>query len=188
MVRLVGISGSLRKGSYNTALLRAAVEAAPQGVELAVASIARVPLYDGDLEAAEGVPASVAALKDAIAGADGLLLVTPEYNGSVPGVFKNAIDWTSRPASDIARVWGERPVGVIGASQGGFGSVLSQQAWMPVLRKLGAVQWHGQTLMVSRAAAAFDADGRLIDEKVRAQLGGYLAAFAAFVARARRPD
>lgn len=186
MVRLVGISGSLRKGSYNAALLRAAVDLAPEGVELTVASIAAVPLYDGDVEAASGVPAPVAALKEAIAAADGVLLVTPEYNGSVPGVFKNAVDWTSRPASDITRVWGGRPVGVIGASQGGFGSVLSQQAWMPVLRKLGAVQWHGHTLMVSRAASVFDAEGRLTDEKVQGQLRDYLAAFAGFVATTRR--
>ena len=120
-----------------------------------------------------------------IAGADGVLLVTPEYNGSLPGVFKNAVDWTTRPGSDIARVWGGRPVAVIGASPGGFGTVLSQQAWLPVFRKIGALQWHGATLMVSRAGSVFDAEGRMTDEKVRGQLRDYLQAFAAFAASRR---
>jgi NAD(P)H-dependent FMN reductase len=185
MARLVGISGSLRRGSFNTALLNAAAEAAPSGVAFEIASIAGIPLYDGDVEA-EGIPAPVAALKDTIAAADGVLLVTPEYNGSVPGVFKNAVDWTTRPSADMARVWGDRPVGVIGTSPGGFGSVLSQNAWLPVIRKLGALQWHGATLMVSHARTVFDADGRLVDDKVREGLRQYLAGFAAFVGRHRR--
>ncbi len=181
MVRLVGISGSLRKGSYNAALLRAAVELAPEGVELSTASIAGVPLYDGDVEAAEGVPATVAALKDAIARADGVLLVTPEYNSGIPGVFKNAVDWTTRPASDIGRVWKARPVAVIGASQGGFGTIESQGAWLGVLHKLGATQWHGGRITVARAQTLFDAEGRLTDEPSRDQLKAFLEGFAAFV-------
>lgn len=185
MVRLVGISGSLRKGSFNSALLKAATEATPAGIALEVASIAGIPLYDGDVEA-EGVPAPVADLKDVIAAADGVLLVTPEYNGSVPGVFKNAIDWTTRPSADMARVWGGRPVGVVGVSPGGFGSVLAQNAWLPVIRKLGALQWHGAQLIVSHARTVFDAEGRLIDDKVRDQLRLYLEGFAAFVGRCRR--
>jgi chromate reductase len=186
MVRLIGISGSLRKGSLNTALLKASVALAPAGVEIAIGSIAGIPLYDGDVEAAQGVPPAVAALKEQIVAADGVLIVTPEYNGSLPGVFKNAIDWTTRPAADIARVWGDRPVGVIGASPGGFGTVLSQQAWLPVFRKIGALQWHGATLMVSRAGGVFDAEGQLVDDKARDQISQYLEGFAAFVASRRR--
>lgn len=177
-MKLVGISGSLRKGSYNTALLRAAAGLTPEGVALDVVTLEGVPLYDGDLESRGGLPPAVAALKEAIVAADGVLLVTPEYNSGIPGVFKNAIDWTSRPGSDIARVWGGRPVAVIGASQGGFGTVLSQNAWLTVLHKLGAAQWHGAQLMVSRAQGVFDADGALIDDKVRGQLAAFLAAFA----------
>jgi chromate reductase len=136
-VKILGISGSLRKASYNTALLRAAVGLMPEGVELEIGSIAGIPLYDGDLEASQGIPPAVQALKKRIEQTDGLLLVTPEYNNSIPGVFKNAIDWLSRPPADIAKVFGERPVGVIGASPGGFGTILAQNAWLPVLRTLG---------------------------------------------------
>src|SRR5262245_58518724 len=115
-MRIVGIAGSLRKGSFNASLLRAAAEECPKGVQLEIESIRSVPLYDGDVEAAQGIPARVAELKDKVASADALLLVTPEYNNSIPGPFKNAIDWMSRPASDIDRVFGGRPVGMIGAS------------------------------------------------------------------------
>jgi chromate reductase len=101
MSDILGISGSLRKGSYNTALLRAAKAAAPDGTRLEIAPIRGIPLYDGDVEAESGVPDIVRDLKDRIARADGLLLVTSEYNNSIPGVFKNAIDWLTRPPADI---------------------------------------------------------------------------------------
>ena len=134
MTRILGLSGSLRAGSLNTALLRAARDLMPGGSTLGIGSIAGIPLYDGDLEARAGIPAAVAALKDAIADADGLLVATPEYNNSIPGVLKNAVDWLSRPAADIARVFGGRPVALIGASPGGFGTILGQDAWL-VLNK-----------------------------------------------------
>ena len=110
MTKLIGISGSLRKGSFNSALLRSAAGLMPEDSELVVDTIRGIPLYDGDVEAEEGIPERVAALKEAIVAADGLLLVTPEYNNSIPGVFKNAIDWLSRPDSDIKRVFGGKPV------------------------------------------------------------------------------
>jgi NAD(P)H-dependent FMN reductase len=182
MTRLIGVAGSLRRGSYNAALLRAAAELAPAGTEVDIASIAGIPLYDGDLESEQGIPHPVAALKDKIAAADGLLLVTPEYNSSMPGVFKNAIDWLSRPSSDIPRVFGNRPIAVIGASPGGFGTILAQSAWLPVLRTLGARQWFGARLMVSKAGQVFDADGKLQDEDLRKRLANYLQGFAKFVA------
>jgi NAD(P)H-dependent FMN reductase len=182
MAKLIGLSGSLRKASFNTALLRAAASLTPEGATLSVESIRGIPLYDGDEEAASGIPAPVQALKTAIAGADGLLMVTPEYNNSMPGVFKNAIDWLSRPVSDISRVFGNKPVAVIGASPGGFGTILSQNAWLPVLRTLGAAFWSEGRLMVSRAPSVFDAAGNLTDEKVREQLRGFIAGFTAFAA------
>src|SRR5438045_7991533 len=102
-MRIVGIAGSLRSGSFNAALLRAAAEECPPGASIEIESIRGIPLYDGDVEAAEGIPPRAAELKERIATADGLLLVTPEYNNSIPGVFKNAVDWLTRPASDIPR-------------------------------------------------------------------------------------
>jgi NAD(P)H-dependent FMN reductase len=113
-----------------------------------------------------------------------VLLATPEYNNGIPGVFKNAIDWLSRPASDISRVFGHRAFALIGASPGGFGTILAQNAWLPVMRTLGVRHWAGGRLMVSRASQLFDEQGQLRDEKVREQLAKFLAGFAAFAAEA----
>src|SRR5262249_42837172 len=130
---------------------------------------------------AQGIPAPAASLKDAVAAADGLLLATPEYNNSIPGVFKNAIDWMSRPPQDAPRVFRGRKVALIGASPGGFGTILSQNAWLPVLRTLGAELWTEGRLLVSRAGNVFDADGTLTDAAVREQLGKFLAGFVAWL-------
>jgi chromate reductase, NAD(P)H dehydrogenase (quinone) len=182
MTAIVGISGSLRSGSLNAALLRAAAAQMPAGATLDVGTIKGIPLYDGDAESAGGLPAAAGKLKEQIAAADGLLLVTPEYNNSIPGVFKNAIDWLSRPPADIPRVFGGRKVAVIGASPSGFGTLLSQTAWLPVLKTLGTNPWFGARLQVARAGDVFDKDGALVDERVREQLRKFLAGFAAFVA------
>ena len=186
-MKLIGISGSLRRESFNTALLRAAAALAPEGVELAVETIRGVPLYDADQEAAEGVPERVSALKDAIAASQGLILATPEYNNSMPGTLKNAMDWLSRPPADSARVFRGRAVAVIGASPGGFGTVLAQSAWLPVLRTLGTNPWFGARLMLSRAGSAFDDEGRLTSDQSREQLQKFMAGFADF-ARAAAPS
>jgi len=183
MTTIVGIAGSLRKGSLNAALLRAAARAMPAGSTLEHATIAGIPLYDADLEAAQGIPALVASLKDRVAAADGLLLVTPEYNNSIPGVLKNAIDWLSRPDADIPRVFGGKRVALIGASPGGFGTILSQNAWLPVLKTLGTDLWAGKKLLVSRARTVFDEAGNLTDPKVAEQLTAFLQGFVAFVGR-----
>ena len=186
MTKLIGLSGSLRQASYNSALLRSAAGMMPDGSELVVETIRGIPLYDADLEASEGIPEKVTALKDAIAAADGLLLVTPEYNTSIPGVFKTAIDWLSRPDSDIKRVFGNKPVAVIGASPGGFGTILSQNAWLPVLRTLKADFWSDGRLMVSRAGTVFNQDGTLADQKIEDQLRKFLEGFVAFARAARQ--
>jgi len=181
IVKLIGISGSLRNGSYNTALLQAAMEVLPQDTELVIGQIRGIPLYDGDLEASEGIPAAVTQLKDLIASADGLIISTPEYNNSMPGVLKNAIDWLSRPPADIKRVFGDKPVAIMGASPGGFGTILSQNAWLPVLRTLGTRPWFGSKLMVSRAQHVFDDKGAMTDQAIREQLKQYMEGFASFI-------
>ena len=182
MTTILGISGSLRQGSYNTALLRTASTLMPAGIVLTVETIKGIPLYDGDLEASDGIPAEVSRLKDAIAAADGLLIATPEYNNSMPGVLKNAIDWFSRPPEDIKRVFGGKPVAVMGASPGGFGTILSQNAWLPVLRTLGTRPWFEGRLMVSRANKVFDDKGAMTDSAIQEQLVRFLAGFSQFAA------
>ncbi|WP_058835580.1 NADPH-dependent FMN reductase [Luteimonas abyssi] len=180
MPHLLGISGSLRRASYNTALLQAASALAASPVTFEIATLHGIPLYDGDREQAEGLPDAVSALKARIAAADGVILATPEYNNGIPGVFKNAIDWLSRPASGIPTLFGNRAFALIGASPGGFGTLSSQSAWLPVLRTLGVRQWNGGRLLVARAGEAFDAEGALVDEATRRRLSAFVADFAAF--------
>ena len=180
MIKVLGISGSLRRSSYNSALLRAAIQLMPPESTLEVASIRGIPLYDGDVEA-QGIPAIVSQLKEAMIAADGVLLVTPEYNNSLPGVFKNTIDWLSRPASDVKRVFAGRRFAVIGASPGAFGTTLSQTAWLPVLRTLGTQPWFGGRLMVARAGGVFDEAGNLKDALIEEQLKQFLAGYVSFL-------
>jgi NAD(P)H-dependent FMN reductase len=183
MPTIVGISGSLRRHSFNTALLHAAAALVPAGSVLDVRTLHGIPLFNADDESAQGLPPAVVALKEAIVNADGLILATPEYNNSIPGVFKNAIDWLSRPPSDMTRVFGGKPVALVGASPGRFGTVLSQNAWLSVLRTLGVALWSGGRLVVPRAGGAFNADDALIDDALRHQLRVFLAGFVAFVSK-----
>lgn len=185
-MKLIGLSGSLRRRSFNTMLARAAARLAPQGVDVMVETIHGIPLYDADVEARDGLPERVSTLKDAIAAADGLLLVTPEYNNSIPGVFKNAIDWLSRPDADVKRVFGGKPVALMGASPGGFGTILSQNAWLPVLRTLKVNYWSGGRLLVSRAQGAFTEDGDLANPATQAQARAFMADFATFIRMAQQ--
>src|SRR5689334_22371781 len=152
MSTVIALSGSLRKGSYNSALLRLAASMAPADCQIEIASIREIPLYDGDVDA-QGQPPAVVALKEKIAAADGLLLATPEYNHSLPGVLKNAIDWLSRPAKDIPRVFGGHVVGLIGA--GGLSATrFAQTAWLPVFRVLHLVPYFGKQVFVPMASKA----------------------------------
>src|SRR6266852_3383722 len=190
MTKILGISGSLRVGSYNSMLLKTAAQLLDGGAEMELASIRGIPLYDGDLEAAEGIPQAVRDLKARVIACDGLLLATPEYNNGIPGVFKNAIDWLSRPAPDSAKVFRSRPVAIIGASPGGFGTVLAQAAWLPVLRTLGTRPWFGGRLLVSRAATVFDESGRIVNDATKEQLRQFIDGFVTFVRSVpgMRPD
>ncbi|MBK1871256.1 NADPH-dependent FMN reductase [Aestuariivirga sp. YIM B02566] len=184
-MKLIALSGSLRHGSFNTKLAHEAARLAPEDVHVTVETIHGIPLYDADAEVQEGLPERVTALKNAIMAADGLLLVTPEYNNSIPGVFKNAIDWLSRPDADIKRVFGGRPVALTGASPGGFGTILSQNAWLPVFRTLKVNFWSGGRLLVSRAQGAFGESGTLANPATEEQLKTFMAGFAAFIRMAQ---
>jgi len=179
-MKIIALSGALRRASYNTALLRAAIELAPAGVTLELRTLHGIPLYDGDVEA-QGIPEAVTTLREAIRAADALLISTPEYNNSMPGVLKNGLDWLSRPSGEGSKLFGGKPTGLIGATPGGFGTVQSQDALLSVLRAFGNDFWMAGRLMVSRAGTVFDADGKLVDDKVRAQLQQFIAGFVEFV-------
>ena len=184
-MKILGLSGSLRKASLNTALLRAMSGLAPAGVELRVETAHGIPLYDGDLEDSAGIPPAVEKLKRAILEADGLILATPEYNGSMPGVLKNSIDWLSRPPADIAKVFRGRPVGLAGATIGGFGTILGQNAWLPVLHALGARPWFGARILAARAQNGIDANGVITDEALKEQLRRFVLGFTEFIGAPR---
>ena len=167
-MKVLGISGSLRRDSHNTNLLRAAAELVDGEVELVVwEGLKAVPPYDEDDDVAEA-PAAVAELRAAIAGADAVLFATPEYNSSIPGQLKNALDWVSRPlATSPLR---NKPVAVVGASTGAFGAVWSQAELRKVLASIGARVLDCE-VACRFAAEKFDEQGRLVDEEARAQLG-----------------
>ncbi len=184
-IRVLGIAGSLRMGSWNRALIRAAAELAPAGMEiLPFDGLAAIPLYNADVEA-EGDPAPVAVLKAAIADADALLISTPEYNAGLPGVLKNAVDWASRPPGKS--VLNGKPAAIMGATPGGLGTARAQ----PQLRQSFVFTQTYALLQpemyVARAQEKFDASGRLVDEPTRRQLQRLLQALADWTARFARP-
>lgn len=183
-MNIVVIAGALRAGSFNLKLAKAIASLATEHTA-DVTTLHGIPLYDGDVEAKE-FPATVAALKDKIAAADALLIVTPEYNSGIPGVTKNAIDWLSRPAADIPRVFGGKPTGVVGATPGPAGTRLAQTAWLSVFRALGVVPYFGHQLYVDGAGKVFDESGALVDAKVRERTAKYVEGFVAFAASTAR--
>ena len=170
-MRILGIAGSLREGSYNRALLRAARELLPEGVELVEHDLHGLPFYDGDVEAA-GDPESVVALKEAIRAADALLIATPEYNRGVPGGLKNAIDWASRPP--LASPLAGKPVGLMGASTGRGGTAKAQQQLRDALEFPRAFVLDEPRVLVPEAFMSFDEHGELSDESVRAEIAELL--------------
>ena len=175
-MRILAFSGSLRAESYNTALARAARELAPEGVDLELyENLAALPPYDAEADG-EDPPVAVFDLRARIAAADALLLVTPEYNGSIPGVLKNAVDWASRPHREAA-LWG-KTVAVAGATTGQYGALWAQQDLRRVLGIAGARVIDGD-LPVARAQNVFDEDGRLRDPVVTERLRRHLAALVA---------
>jgi chromate reductase len=179
-LRVLGIAGSLRAGSYNRALLRAAQELAPEGMTITTFKLDAIPSYNADVEA-QGFPAPVVAFKAAIAEADALLIATPEYNHSIPGVLKNAIDWASRPARSTP-LYG-KTAAIMGASTGVVGTARAQQHLRLVFSYLNMLVFNQPEVLVGRARDKFDANGHLTDEPTRQFLAQFLQAFMQWVAR-----
>lgn len=180
-IRAVGFAGSLRSGSLNRALLRAAVELTPEELDLEVFDLAPIPLYHGDVEAA-GDPEPVVALKSAIRDADLLLIVTPEYNQGIPAVTKNAVDWASRPPRP--HVLDGKPVVILGATPGRLGTVGAQRVLRESLSALSAYVMPQPRMLVAGAGKLFE-DGKLVDEGTRERLAKFLKAAAEWGARFR---
>jgi chromate reductase len=162
-VRILGIAGSLRRGSYNRAALRAAMQLVPQNAALEVFELDGIPGFNQDEE--QNPPAKVAELKQRVRSADAILIVTPEYNYSIPGVLKNAIDWASRPYGDNA--WNGKPVAIIGASIGTFGTARAQYHLRQSFVFLNMLPINQPEVMIGNAAQRFDAQGNLTDETTK---------------------
>ncbi len=166
-VRIVGISGSLRRDSFNTGLLHAARELLPAATTLDLADISAIPLYNQDVQLEQGFPAPVQRLRDEIAAADALLIATPEYNYSVPGVLKNALDWVSRPGPQQELPFNRKPLAIMGASPSLFGTVRAQLHLRQIAVYLNLLPINKPEVLVMRAGDKFRA-GRLVDEPTRA--------------------
>jgi chromate reductase, NAD(P)H dehydrogenase (quinone) len=179
-LKILGFAGSLRQGSYNRALIREAQQRAPEGMTIEAFDIKDIPLYNADVEG-RGDPPGVAAFKQAIRSADGLLIATPEYNHGVPGVMKNVIDWASRPARSA--VLNAKPVGLIGASQTITGSARGQSQLRQAFEFTNSYCMPQPEILVARAQEKFDPDGKLTDAKTEEFLGKYLEAFRDWVLR-----
>lgn len=178
-MNILAISGSLRQGSYNTALLRAMQAAAPAGVQVQLHTLHDIPFFNEDLEAAQGWPAAVRDLREKIRQADALLVSTPEYNSGIPGVLKNTFDWLSRSNAEHPSVLMNKPFALVGATPGSFGTAIAQASVLPMVRALGLQLWAGQRLALPQAHTLFNAQGELTDEATRLSLQQYMAAWVA---------
>ena len=176
-MKIIGISGSLRKASYNTALLRTLISLQPQGMEIEPIRLNGIPVYDGDDEKATGKPAAIVELDQKIRAGDGVIIVTPEYNFSIPGGLKNAIDWLSRGSSPLK--W--KRVGIMGASDGPIGTARSQYQLRQTLQSQEAIVMPRPEIFVNTAREKFDAEGNLTDAATLERVKKWLKAFAEWV-------
>lgn len=184
VVKVLGISGSLRKASFNSAALRAALELVPEGLELSLyQGLGDIPPYDDDVRTGDGYPAAVKAFRAAVKAADAVLIATPEYNYSVSGVLKNALDWASRPPEPG---FDGKPVAIMGASGGLFGTARAQYDLRKIFVFMNAHVLNKPEVMISQAATRFDAEGRLTDEKTRELIGQQLVALRDWTLRLAR--
>jgi chromate reductase len=181
-MNILGIVGSLRKGSYNAATLRALQGLAPEGTNVSLFDLAPIPLYNEDVEK-QGLPPSVAAFRQAIAQADAILIATPEYNYSIPGVLKNAIDWASRPPE---QPFEGKPVALVGASPGFAGTTRAQHHLRQVFIYMNAQILHRPEVFIAAAHNKFDDQGNLTDDKTREQLQALMDALVTHTRQLQR--
>jgi chromate reductase len=178
-IEMLGISGSLRQDSFNTAALRAARELAPEDVRLRIRTLEDIPVYNEDVRL-EGYPESVEALRSAIGAADAVLFATPEYNHSIPGVLKNAVDWASRPPEQPFQ---GKPIAIMGASPGRLGTARAQSHLRQCFVSLDGMVLNGPEILIGTAGDVFDDDGRLTDASTRERIAKMLEALAAWTRR-----
>lgn len=164
-IKILGVAGSLRKGSYNKMLLKEAVRLVPKDAKINIFNINNIPLFNQDLEL--NLPKSIVNLKNKIKESDAILLVTPEYNYSIPGVLKNVIDWGSRPYGDNS--WNKKPVAIMGASIGGFGTIRAQTHLRQTFIFTNMFPINNE-LFVSRANEKFDQNGNLTDNEIKEKI------------------
>lgn len=181
-ITILGFAGSLRKGSYNKAILRAALELLPEGAELEIFDLEGIPPYNMDLE--DRMPARVMEFKDKIRAADAILIATPEHNHSIPGVLKNAIDWASRPPGDNS--FKGKPVAIMSASTGMLGGVNAQFHLRQTFVFLDMHPINRPGVFVTFADEKIDNEGRVIDEKTKEKIKGLLEALIAWTKRLKR--
>lgn len=178
-LHILGISGSLRKNSLNSAALRAAGDLLPEGVTMEIFDLSAIPIYNDDVRE-QGYPSAVQALRDKIAAADAVLIATPEYNYSIPGVLKNAIDWASRPPS---QPFDGKPIGIMGASPGVLGTARAQYHLRQVFVFMNGMVLNRPEVMIGGANTKFDAEGKLTDAATREFLQKFLVSLAAWTRR-----
>jgi chromate reductase len=181
MTKILGIAGSLRKDSYNKMLLKTAISLAPEGIEIDIFDIKDIPLYNQDLESQ--FPETANELKMKIKESDAILFATPEYNFSIPGVLKNAIDWASRPMGDNS--WTGKPAGIIGASMGGFGTIRGQSQLRQCLSTMNMLVMGQPEYFLSSAQTKFNDQGVLINEEDKERLGKYMLDLADWIKRVK---
>jgi len=181
-LRVLGFAGSLRQGSYNKMALRAAIELAPAGMTIETFDLAPIEPYNEDVKQ-RGFPPPVQEFREKIRAADALLIVTPEYNRSLPGVLKNAIDWASRPPD---QPFNGKPAAIFGASPGALGTAVAQYDLRRCLGVLNALVINSPSVMIGQAAQKFDAEGRLIDPPTRDFVGKLLTSLADWTRRLAR--
>ena len=176
-IKILAFPGSLRKNSYNRMLINSLMELKPENMEIEITDLTDIPLFNGDVEDA-GMPASVAAFREKVSKADGVIISTPEYNHSIPGVLKNALDWASRAPHNP---FSGKPVGIMGASMGMSGTISAQENLRHVGVLLNIHAMNYPTILIRTAQDKFDSAGKLTDEKIKEDLKKFLLSFSEWV-------